>query len=205
MYFVRIPNIIKKLYPKIIWEKPDADNCVYLTFDDGPHPEITPRVLEELDKYNVKASFFCLGNNAQKYPDIVESIRQKGHTVGNHSFSHLDGWKTKDAEYLNDIGKADTFLHSKLFRPPYGKIKRSQYSILNTQYSIFNWSLMPGDFDTTISSEKCFQNLAGKIQPGDIICLHDNEKAWKHLQYCLPRWLRFLADKKMVCKSVTGN
>ena len=196
MYFVRIPNIIKKLYPKIIWEIPGKEKILYLTFDDGPHPEITPYILDQLDKYHAKASFFCLGTMAEKNPQTLELIRQKGHVVGNHSYSHPNGWKTNTADYLADIEKAGKIISSKIFRPPYGKIKRAQSSLLHSQFSIFNFSLLPGDYDSSISSEKCYQNLADNVRSGDIICLHDSEKAWKHLQYCLPRWLQFLSEQQ---------
>jgi peptidoglycan/xylan/chitin deacetylase (PgdA/CDA1 family) len=182
---------------------PAAENNIYLTFDDGPHPEITPWILNELEKFGAKATFFCLGKNAEKYPEILEMIRQKGHNIGNHSYSHLDGWKTDDLAYFDDVKKADPFIRSKLFRPSYGKIKKSQLSMLNSQFLIFNWSLMPGDFDDSITSEKCFRNLADHHRPGDIVCLHDNEKARIHLEYCLPRWLEHFAEKNFHFRSLS--
>jgi peptidoglycan/xylan/chitin deacetylase (PgdA/CDA1 family) len=202
MYFVRTPYIIKKLYPKIVWDMPHGNNSIYLTFDDGPHPEITPWVLEQLEKYNAKATFFCLGKNTEKYPGIYEQIRRQGHSTGNHSYSHLDGWRTRNEIYFEDVKKADSVLHAKLFRPPYGKLKRSQSSVLDPQFSIVNWSVMPGDFDTAISKETCYENLAGTIRPGDIVCLHDNEKARPHLNYCLPKWLELFKKKNLECSAL---
>ena len=221
MYFIRTPYIIKKLFSAIIWDLPNKENKVYLTFDDGPHPEITPWVLEQLKQYNAKATFFCLGQNAEKYPEIVKQIFENGHVIGNHSYSHLNGWKTKDEVYLEDVMKGNRHFDDRrnllnsdsadydeisrdarndgmLFRPPYGKIKRSQLLIVNRQSSIVNWSLMPGDFDQTISSEKCYSNLTKNLKSGDIICLHDNEKSWKHLEYCLPKFLQFCKEKNLL-------
>jgi len=192
MYFVRIPNIIKKLFPRLIWDLPNEEHKVYLTFDDGPHPEITPWILKQLKKSDAKATFFCLGENVEKYPEIIRQILSEGHRVGNHGYKHLNGWKTNDDDYLQDYLKGQEMLRftqndTLLFRPAYGKIKKSQIPNLKSQIpnaQIINWSLMPGDFDATISSEKVYSNLQ-RVQSGDILVLHDNEKAWKHLQYCL--------------------
>lgn len=214
MYFVRTPYIIKKLFPQIIWDLPNAENKIFLTFDDGPHPEITPWILEQLKRYDAKATFFCLGKNAEKYPEIVKQIVQDGHVIGNHGYAHLNGWKTDVEEYVKDVMKSELILKqvqhdyiqvqerqkisrytrndSELFRPAYGKIKLSQIKIINRQSLIVNWSLMPGDFDQNITSERCYTNLTKNIRTGDIVVLHDNEKSWKHLQYCLPKWLDYL-------------
>ena len=202
MYFVRIPNIIKKLFPRLIWDLPNEEHKVYLTFDDGPHPEITPWILKQLKKSDAKATFFCLGENVEKYPEIVRQILSEGHSVGNHGYKHLNGWKTNDDDYLQDYLKGQEMLRfsqndTLLFRPAYGKIKKSQIPNLKSQFpnaQIINWSLMPGDFDAMISSEKVYSNLQ-RAQPGDIVVLHDNEKALKHVQYCLPKFLEFCKMK----------
>ncbi|MCC6583887.1 MAG: polysaccharide deacetylase family protein [Chitinophagales bacterium] len=202
MYFVRIPNIIKKLFPRLIWDLPNEELKVYLTFDDGPHPEITPWILKQLKKTDAKATFFCLGEHVEKYPEIVRQILSEGHRIGNHGYKHLNGWKTNDDDYLQDYLKGQEMLRfsqndTLLFRPAYGKIKKSQIPNLKSQIpnaQIINWSLMPGDFDAMISSEKVYSNLQ-RVQAGDIVVLHDNEKAWKHLQYCLPKFLEFCKEK----------
>jgi len=202
MYFVRIPNIIKKLFPRLIWDLPNEEHKVYLTFDDGPHPEITPWILKQLKKTDTKATFFCLGEHVEKYPEILQQILSEGHRVGNHGYKHLNGWKTNDDDYLQDYLKGQEMLRfsqndTLLFRPAYGKIKKSQIPNLKSQFpnaQIINWSLMPGDFDAMISSEKVYSNLQ-RARPGDIVVLHDNEKAWKHLQYCLPKFLEFCKMK----------
>lgn len=236
MYFKRIPTIIKRLFPSIIWDLPNDENKVYLTFDDGPHPEITPWILEELRKHNAKATFFCLGKNVEKYPKLLKLILSDGHAIGNHGYAHLNGWKTNDNQYLEDFEKSERILrqtqndskqvlddysqdstdilrqaqndskqvqndNAQLFRPAYGKIKKSQISLLKSHSTnlksdivILNWSLMPGDFDKKITSEQCYNNLQN-VKSGDIIVLHDNEKSWKHLEYCLPKFLEFCEEK----------
>jgi len=202
MYFVRIPNIIKKLFPRLIWDLPNEEHKVYLTFDDGPHPEITPWILKQLKKSDAKATFFCLGENVEKYPEILQQILSEGHRIGNHGYKHLNGWKTNDDDYLQDYLKGQEMLRftqndTLLFRPAYGKIKKSQIPNLKSKIpnaQIINWSLMPGDFDTAITSEKVYSNLK-RVQSGDIVVLHDNEKAWKHVQYCLPKFLEFCKMK----------
>jgi peptidoglycan/xylan/chitin deacetylase (PgdA/CDA1 family) len=201
MYFVRTPYIVKKLFPAIIWNLPNNENKIYLTFDDGPHPEITPWVLTQLKKFNAKATFFCLGKNVEKHPEIVQQIVKEGHTIGNHGYAHLNGWNTNNDIYLNDYLKCQEILAQsginthKLFRPAYGKIKLSQIRNITNHTSIINWSVMPGDFDQSISSDQCYKNLVKHVKAGDIVVLHDNEKSWKHLEYCLPKWLEFIYNK----------
>jgi len=202
MYFVRIPYLIKKLFPAIIWDLPNNENKIYLTFDDGPHPEITPWILEQLKKYHVKATFFCLGENIKQFPEILQQIVADGHAIGNHGYAHLDGWKTTDDDYVQDYVKCQELLEqqgnndNKIFRPAYGKIKKSQIPFINRKLKskIINWSLMPGDFDQTQTSQQCFSNLQ-KVKSGDIVVLHDNDKSWKHVQYCLPKFLEYLHTK----------
>ncbi len=189
MYFVRTPYIIQKLFSNIIWKFPDASNTVYLTFDDGPHPEITPWLLALLKQHRAKATFFCLGENAAKYPELMRQILEDGHSIGNHSNAHINGWKTKADDYCNDINQAGQLIKSNLFRPPYGRLTPSQLSRISADYKVINWSLMPGDFDETITSSQCLRNLQ-KAQSGDIIVLHENDKSSKHLEYSLPAFLK---------------
>lgn len=223
MYFVRIPYIIKKLFPQLIWELPNGENKVFLTFDDGPHPEITPWILEQLRIYEAKATFFCLGEHIEKYPEIVQDILKDGHAIGNHGYKHLNGWQTSDDDYLQDYLKAEEVLvglrqlrqaqldreqaqsDSVLFRPAYGKVKKSQILFIKSAMPashIINWSLMPGDFDQSNTSEQCYTNLQ-KVKSGDIVVLHDNDKSWKHVQYCLPKLLAFLQEKKLKAAAIT--
>lgn len=209
MYFVRIPYIFKRLFSELVWELPNKENKIYLTFDDGPHPEYTPWILEQLRQYDAKATFFCLGENIRNYPEIAQQILSEGHRIGNHGYGHLDGWKTKDDDYLQDYLKGQKVLsqigitNNNIFRPAYGKIKKSQIPNLKSKFStrvpgtkseIINWTLMPGDFDESISSEQCLSNLQ-RVRIGDIAVLHDNDKSWKHLQYCLPKFLEFCKER----------
>lgn len=206
MYFVRTPYIIKKLFPQLVWDLPNAENKIYLTFDDGPHPEITPWILEQLTKYNAKATFFCLGENIKKYPEIIQQILKEGHQIGNHGYAHLNGWETDNDNYLQDYLKCQDLLKqvtnsdNNIFRPAYGKVKKYQILRIKSQISnhkseIINWSLMAGDFDQNQTSAQCFSNLK-KVKSGDIVVMHDNEKSWKHLEYCLPKFLEFCKEEK---------
>ncbi|MCH2044348.1 MAG: polysaccharide deacetylase family protein [Saprospiraceae bacterium] len=189
MYPVRIPKWVTYLYPHRLWHKSRTEKKLYLSFDDGPIPEITPWVLEQLDKYNAKASFFCVGENVEKHTDIYQQILEEGHQVGNHTQNHLNGWKTPTATYLENVAKCQKNVETQLFRPPYGKLSRKQAKILKKNYTIVMWDVLSGDFDPQCSSKECLQNVLRYSQNGSIIVFHDNIKAWKSLQYTLPRVL----------------
>lgn len=189
------------LFPKYIWEMPDREKKIYLTFDDGPTPEITEWTLAQLRQYNAKATFFCIGDNIEKYPDIFKKVIAEGHSIGNHTFSHLNGWKTQTQNYLENTKKCDDSIskltndHCKLFRPPYGKIKKSQAKILLEQgYKIIMWDVLSADFDREITAEECLKNVLSNIKPGSIIIFHDSIKAFKNLEYTLPKTLAFLKE-----------
>lgn len=176
---------------------PSSEPAVYLTFDDGPHPEITPWVLEQLRKWNVRATFFCIGARVVQYPEIMAQILQEGHTVGNHTYTHLNGWKATDKAYLQNIEQAREFIPSGLFRPPYGRIRQSQIKELVHSFGdrVVMWSLLSGDFDRSLSGEQCMRNVLTTIRSGDIVVFHDSEKAWERLEYCLPKILAHIKDK----------
>jgi peptidoglycan/xylan/chitin deacetylase (PgdA/CDA1 family) len=202
MRFIKIPPLIKKLFPKYIWNIPTSDKKIYLTFDDGPTPEITRWTLDVLKQYNAKATFFCIGNNIQKNPELFQEITAAGHSVGNHTFTHLNGWKTPTTTYLENVLQCDTHIRnempdykSKLFRPPYGKIKPSQAKALrNLGYKIILWSLISYDFDNTLSKENCLKNVLSNCEPGTIVVFHDSIKAFTNLEYVLPKTLEFLKE-----------
>lgn len=177
---------------------------VYLTFDDGPHPDITPFVLDELKKWDAKASFFCIGDNVARYQALFERIQAEGHAIGNHTMHHLNGWKTNDAAYIEDIQQAAAWIPSSLFRPPYGRIRFSQLNAIKKyrDMKVVMWSLLSGDFDTKISPEKCAANVIGRIKNGDIIVFHDSIKAKENLTYTLPLVLAYLKDNGYVCCSI---
>jgi peptidoglycan/xylan/chitin deacetylase (PgdA/CDA1 family) len=166
---------------------PADGSRVYLSFDDGPHPEITIFVLDLLKKYGAKATFFCIGRNVEAHPGLFERIREEGHAVANHSYSHLNGWKSGDDDYLADIGRADKLIGSAMFRPPYGRIRRSQLGRVRQEgLRTVMWTLLSGDFDRSIDGPTCAQLVTGNMRPGDIIVFHDSEKAFERLKYALP-------------------
>lgn len=189
MYPVRIPKWVTYLYPHRLWYKSRTEKKLYLSFDDGPIPEITPWVLEQLDKYDAKASFFCVGENVEKHGDIYKQILEKGHQVGNHTQNHLNGWKTQTETYLKNVAQCQEKMRTQLFRPPYGKLSQQQAKQLRKDYTIVMWDVLSGDFDPKCTSEKCLQNVLKYSKNGSIIVFHDNIKAWDSLQYTLPRVL----------------
>ncbi|MCX2836799.1 polysaccharide deacetylase family protein [Salinimicrobium sp. MT39] len=196
----RIPRVIKLLYPKRIWDVATWEKSLYLSFDDGPIPEITPWVLDQLKKYNARASFFCIGDNVRKHPDIFRMVVEQGHTVGNHTHNHLNGWRTSVATYLENVRQAQeviekelpqrTGLKNAIFRPPYGKIRNVQAKKLQQEgYSVVMWSIVSMDYDQRLSSEKVLQNVLKNAVPGSIIVFHDSIKAEKNLKAVLPQVL----------------
>lgn len=208
-FWVKTNYFIKRIFPNYVWDIPDAENKVYLTFDDGPTPEITEWTLGQLKKYNVKATFFCIGNNVEKYPDIFQKIIQEGHTIGNHTFNHLKGWNTSNPEYIENVNKCAetigrlTTNNSRLFRPPYGKIKPSQSKKLrDLGFKIIMWDVISYDFDKTITPEKCLENVLRNVESGSIIVFHDSVKAEQNLKYALPKTLDFLKEKGFVCAKI---
>ncbi len=189
MYLVQPTYLIKSIYPKAIWRKAPTEKKLYLTFDDGPIPEITTWVLDVLKQYNVKATFFCVGNNVEKHPAIFQRIVDEKHSVGNHTYNHLNGWKTHSPLYLKNVSRCKELVASNLFRPPYGKIKKTQFNILRRYYSIVLWDVLSGDYDKKTSPEKCLKNVVEKYRNGSIIVFHDNIKAWTNLQFALPKFI----------------
>ena len=218
-YWIKTNALIKKLFPNYIWDIPNDDNKVFLTFDDGPTPEITPWTLAQLKKHNVKATFFCIGKNNKKYPEIFNQIIQEGHQIANHTFNHLNGWKTTKQDYLDNVelckkqiqqstpesfartGEAINNQKPKIFRPPYGKIKKSQSAILRQLgYQIIMWDVLSADFDFKITPEKCLDNVISNVKSGSIIVFHDSKKSFKNLEYTLPKTLEFLQQKGFSCE-----
>ncbi len=207
MYLVKTPSFIKNLFPNFIWSVPSKDKVIYLTFDDGPIPEVTPWVMEMLEQYNAKGTFFCVGDNVQKNNAVFESLIENGHEVGNHTFNHLNGWSSENVPYFHNIRNCATLVKSELFRPPYGKLKPRQAQFLMRHYSIVMWDVLSGDFDENISKEQCLKNVLSKTKEGSIVVFHDSLKAESKLRYVLPRVLdhfanlgfRFEALDKEVC------
>jgi peptidoglycan/xylan/chitin deacetylase (PgdA/CDA1 family) len=203
-YWIKTKSFIKRLFSNYVWDLPNTQNKIYLTFDDGPTPEITEWVLEELKKHNVKATFFCIGNNIQKHPDLFQKVINEGHVIGNHTYNHMNGWKTETKTYLENIRLCEKQiqkslienLQSKIFRPPYGKIKTAQAKIVRRLgYKIIMWDVLSADFDQTITPEKCLENVISNVKSGSVIVFHDSIKASHNLKYALPETLNFLKEK----------
>jgi len=201
-YWIKTNALIKKIFSNYVWDVSNTENKIYLTFDDGPTPEITEWVLEELKKFNAKATFFCIGNNIEKYPDVFAKVKHNGHSIGNHTFNHLNGWKASTKEYLENTKLCEdsmSNLQSKLFRPPYGKIKKSHSKkIRQLGYKIIMWDVLSADFDNSISKEKCLDNVIKNVKSGSIIVFHDSVKAFPNLEYTLPKALKYWAAKGFI-------
>ena len=173
----------------MVWDIPGSEKKLYLTFDDGPTPGVTSKVLDLLREYNAKGTFFCLGRNVERHPELLQEIVDQGHSIGNHSYSHLKGWRSENQEYFNDIELASHNIRSKLFRPPYGQIKRSQVKYLKTKYKIIMWSVMSHDYEPVISKERCLKSTLKYCREGSIVVFHDSVKASEKLFYVLPKLL----------------
>lgn len=207
-YWIKTNWIIKRVFKKFIWDIPNEQNEVYLTFDDGPIPKVTTWVLEQLNQYNFKGTFFCIGRNIEQNPAIFKTIIQQGHSIGNHTFEHLNGWQTKTEDYIKSIKYCEDIIRSAstnnskptLFRPPYGKLKKSQsVAIRQLDYKIILWDVLSADFDVSISKEKCLDNVLSNIKPGSIIVFHDSVKAFENLSYALPKTLEYLHKNNFKC------
>jgi peptidoglycan/xylan/chitin deacetylase (PgdA/CDA1 family) len=220
MYFVKTPNIIRFYFKDYIWSVDTDKKELYLTFDDGPTPEVTLFVLNTLKKYNAKATFFCIGKNIENHSDLFKQIINNGHAVGNHSQNHLKGWKVNNTLYANNVENCQNIISKqiqeikdypdnywgntkKLFRPPYGKIKKSQAKILSAKgCKIVMWTVLSGDFDLKIDKKKCLQNVINNSKLGSIIVFHDSKKAYPHLKYTLPKVLEYFTKKGYVFKAL---
>jgi len=197
-YLVKTPGWLRRFYGNCTWSMPAEKKKLYFSFDDGPHPVITPFVLDELKKYNAKASFFCIGKNVKAYPEVYRRIIEEGHSVGNHSFNHLNGWKHADDKYLEDIAAAKEYIDSNLFRPPYGRIRKSQLREIAKEKLALNtimWTVLSGDFDQNITPAKCLENVLNNSKAGSIVVFHDSEKADSRMRYALRGALEYFAGK----------
>ena len=190
MYLVKSPLLLKWYYPSLTWHKSRAEKAIYLTFDDGPIPDVTEFVLKTLKDQQVKATFFCIGDNIRKHPHIFQQLLDEGHKVGNHTYNHLKGWKTNDATYLENFEQCQQLTDSNLFRPPYGRIKKSQIGKIRARHpemKIIMWDVLSGDFDLNLSPESCYHNVSKHVENGSIIVFHDSLKAFERMKYALPR------------------
>lgn len=206
-YWIKTNQLIKKIFPNYIWSIPNSERKIYLTFDDGPTLTITEWVLDELEKQDAKATFFCIGNNIEKHPEIFEKIINKGHSVGNHTFNHLNGWKTNTDKYIENTKICESAIYnlqSKIFRPPYGKIKISQsIKLRNLGYKIIMWDVLSADFDKEVSPEKCLKNVIENTESGSIIVFHDSNKAFTNLKHTLPIALKYWKEKGFIFEVIS--
>lgn len=203
-YLAKTPWLLKHLYSSsCTWNFSREEKVMYFTFDDGPHPVATPFVLDTLKQYNAKGTFFCIGKNVVSYPDIYKRILSEGHAVGNHTFNHLNGWKTPDQEYIENIGEARKYIDSVLFRPPYGRITKFQSRLLTatenqkqkTVFRLIMWDVLSGDFDSSLSEAKCVTNVTKNAREGSVIVFHDSEKAMPRMKTALTESLKFFSEK----------
>jgi peptidoglycan-N-acetylglucosamine deacetylase len=199
MFFYRTPWLVKRLYPQLMWAKPTNEKIIHLTFDDGPIPKLTEFVVECLEYYDAKATFFCVGDNLRKHKDIAQMTIDKGHKLANHTFNHIKGWGTSDSDYLDNIVQCEIELaklaqNLDLFRPPYGKIKRSQIKQIQNKHIVM-WDVLSGDYSKYVSPKNCLSNSINSTRKGSIVLFHDNIKAEKNLKYTLPRYLEHFKNK----------
>ena len=195
MYLVRPPYLYKKILSKAIWRLNPLEKKIYLTFDDGPIPEVTSWVLNLLRQSTIKATFFCVGENVAKNPEVFNQIIEDGHSIGNHTFNHLNGWNTDTNKYIQNIKLCDELVHSNLFRPPYGKLKPTQSLLLNPKYKVIMWDVLSGDYDKETPPEKCLKNVNDNVRNGSVILFHDSLKAQLNMQYALPLFISYAKEK----------
>lgn len=208
---VKTPLVAKKMFPNYVWDIPSTDKTIYLTFDDGPTPEITNWTLNTLKQFNAKATFFCIGKNIEKHPDIFKNILDAQHNIGNHTHNHIKGWKTKTKDYIEDIATCENAYKShipnpktiNLFRPPYGQIKPKQgRKLLALDYKIIMWDILSFDWGKNVSKKNCLENVISKAKSGSIVVFHDSVKASKNMKYALPKVLDFFSNKGYVFKAI---
>lgn len=199
---IRPPLFIKKLYPDFIWKMADDGESVYLTFDDGPSPYATPWVLDMLDKYGAKATFFMLGKNVELFPDVYREVIRRGHKVANHSYSHVKGWGVDPARYLQDVDTAADLIDSNLFRPPYAKVTPLQMRLIGERYHTVMWSILSRDYNRNLSPQRCAKGVIKGLAPGEIVVFHDSVKCMPRLEYALPATLEAIAMKNLKSKSI---
>ena len=195
MLIERPPQIFRSLFPDAHFRIRGEERCVYLTFDDGPIPEATPWVLDMLDSYGIKATFFMVGDNVRKYPDVYQEVVSRGHTVGNHTMHHLQGLKVKTPYYLDDIKEADSYIHSRLFRPPHGFLTPKQARLIREQYTIIMYDLITRDYSRHLTADQVFDNVRRYTRDGSIIVFHDSIKSMPRLRKALPRSIEWLMEQ----------
>ncbi len=199
-YIHKTPGWIKGLYPSLTWNLPTQEKVIYLTFDDGPIPEVTPEVVEILKKYEAKATFFCVGDNIRKHPKVFEMVVKAGHNVANHTYHHIKGWQNTLDVYLEDIEECQQIIHSfnienRLFRPPYGRITSKQIREVKQKFKIVMWDVLTGDYNASLSADSILKRIIKATKPGSIVVFHDSIKAYPRLASVLPDYLSYFQDQ----------
>jgi len=192
MFIERTPSFLRRLYPQAVWRKETDKKNIYLTFDDGPIPEVTPWVLDVLNHFGIKATFFCVGDNVHKYPDIFERMKVEGHAVGNHTFNHIPGSQWDYETFIDNVDLADRYIGSRFFRPPHGHLTFEQYKRLKERYQIVMWDLITRDYNATLHPEKVLNIVKKYARNGSLIVFHDSLKAEKNMRYAMPRAVEWL-------------
>ena len=187
----QVPDIVKILWRTPVWRINTSEKVIYLTFDDGPNPEVTPRVLDILDEYKAKATFFCVGENVSRFPEIFAEIKRRGHAVGNHTYNHVKGNEKTVQEYVQNVWKADELIHSKLFRPPHGRITFKQVNKLKKDFKIIMWDFITYDFDKELKPAEIMKEVKNRCRKGSIVVFHDSLKARENMLVVLPEALKF--------------
>lgn len=194
----RPPALLRKIYPGAVWRIKTTEKKIFLTFDDGPVPGVTPPALSILKEHNVKAAFFCVGDNVRKHPEIFQQIISEGHSVGNHTFNHVDGWKISAREYLRQVQLCAEQFKSDLFRAPYGRMRRSQFKAIKRKFKVVMWDVLTCDFEKNISSEEVLSIATSLSRNGSIIVFHDSEKAKEKMLEALPQFIREMKSRGFV-------
>ena len=192
---VQFPDILRPFLGKLLWRKSSSEKVIYITFDDGPVPEVTPLVLDLLDEYNIKATFFCVGENVEKYPEVYNEVLKRGHRTGNHTYNHLKGASVSTDEYVANVKKASVNIESNLFRPPYGRIKKEQKKALKTGYEIVMWDVITHDYNSSLSPQTIMQNIRRYSRNGSLVVFHDSIKAERNMLTVLPLAIEYWNSK----------
>ncbi|MDA3883537.1 MAG: polysaccharide deacetylase family protein [Bacteroidales bacterium] len=199
------PLVIEKMLPNLIWRLPQEEKTVYITFDDGPVPYYTEKVIDCLNSYNITGTFFCVGENINRHPDLYAHLQEKGHTVGSHTYNHLNSWKCTNNEYIENVHKGARHINTHLFRPPHGKIRFKQSKQLIQKYDIIMWDVISKDYDKSLTGLNCFENVKNYVQNGSIIVFHDSQKAFKNCMYALPKTIDYLLQNNYSIQNIPLN
>ena len=205
MYLVKTPSLLKPFAKDLLWHVSVDKREVYFTFDDGPTPGVTETALDLLKQYGAKATFFCLGKNAEAYPELFARVAAEGHAIGNHTYDHPDGWKTSQLGYLRNVIRGKASIQSTLFRPPYGRITPAQVNALKNHFRLVMWDVLSADFDISNTPQQCYENVVKNVTPGSIVVFHDSLKAQSNMLFALERSLEHLSREGYIFRALTAT